>query len=494
MIDKFFKNKFNLALIGTIILALFLRFVYYFDRWGLAYDQARDMLVASEALKLGSIPLIGPFSSAGQFVYGPQWYWIIMFMIKIFPYSVIGPWVIQTLLYVFVVFVMYLIGKEIGDRRLGLILAFLTALSTTQIALSTNLISPSMAGIFSIISVYFFVRFIKYGRILDGFLLAFFVGNTINIHFQAIGLLSLIPIAFLFNNKRKIKQLFFLVLGLFIPFIPLLIFDLKSNFFESRNFLDYYLYGQNRIYVPNRWLTYIGVFWPKTWASIIGGYTPIGYLIVISLTLLTVWQLVTRKINKIVFSLMIPFFLIVVMLRYYKGLIFLGYTAFLNPFILILTSFLIYEVFKTKKWLAIVLILIIAVFTLHMDYSEIKFATNRTAASTIYLKNFLVNKYPNKKFAIYDYKFSHSTNSYALSLYLNQDNKIEDNGMKIGIAVLDPNSKIRKDFPIIFHKQGYIEVYSLSASSSSELLKNKWVFVNPSEVYKTTVEWYKNKK
>ncbi len=494
MIDKFLKDKFNLALVGTVILALFLRFVNYQNRWGLAYDQARDMLVASEALRLGSLPLIGPFSSAGQFVYGPQWYWIIMYMINIFPYSVMGPWVIQTLLYVFVVFIMYLIGKEIIDKRLGLILAFLTAISTTQIALSTNLISPSMAGIFSVISVYFFVRFVKYGRNSDGFLLAFFVGNTINIHFQAIGLLSLIPISFLFNNKRKIKQLLFLAFGLFIPFIPLLIFDLKTNFFESRNFLDYYLYGQNRIYVPNRWLTYLGVFWPKTWASIIGGYPLIGYLIVIFLALLTAWQLVTRKISKAIFSLMIPFFLIVLMLRYYKGEIFGGYTAFLNPFILILTSFLIYEIFKTKKLLAFFLIGIITVSTLYMDYQEIKFATNNTAKSAKYVKNVLVNKYPDTKFAVYDHKFAYATNSYALVLYLNQDKKIDDKGMKIGFAFPDPKSKMRKDFPRIFYEGGFPEAYDLSASSSSELLKEKWIFVNPSEVYKTTVEWYKSKR
>lgn len=494
MIKKFLKNKFNFALIGTIILALFLRFVYYFDRWGLAYDQARDMLVASEALRLGSLPLIGPFSSAGQFVYGPQWYWIIMFMINIFPYSVMGPWVIQTLLYVFVVFVMYSIGKEISDKRLGLILAFLTAISTMQIGLSTNLISPSMAGIFSVISVYLFVRFIKYGRSLDGFLLAFFVANTINIHFQAIGLLTLIPISFALNSKRKIKQLLFLVTGFVIPFIPLIIFDIQNNSFESKNFLDYYLYGQYRIYVSNRWLTYLGIFWPKAWASIIGGYSPVGYMIVISLTLITVLQLVTRKINRVVFSLMIPFLFILVLLRYYRGEIFGGYTAFLNPFILIFTSWVVYELLKTKKILGFLLIFIIAVSTLFMDFQDIKAATNHTAPNAKYIENFLINKYPNTKFSVYDYDFKFVTNSYALVLYLNQDKIIDDEGMKIGFAVPDINSNMRKDFPRIFYQEGFPEIYNLSSSNSAELLREKWKFVNPSEIHKTTVEWYKNKQ
>jgi hypothetical protein len=494
MVKKIINKRFEISLWLVLLLAIILRFFNYFNRWGLAYDQARDVIVSAYALSHHLIPLIGPFSSAGQFVYGPQWYWILMAMVLISGFTVMGPWIIQTLLFVLVVLLMYLIGKEISDKKLGLILAFLTAISTSQIGLSTNLISPAMAGIFSIISVYFFVRFIKYSKNLDAFLLAFFVGNTINIHFQAIGLLSLIPIAFLFNSKRKIKQLLILALGLFVPFIPLLIFDFKTNFFESRNFIDYYLYGQNRIYVPNRWLTYLGVFWPKTWASIIGGYDFVGYLLVISLALITAWQLITKKINKTIIVLMLPFFLIVLMLRFYKGIIFGGYTAFINPFVLILTAFLIYELFKIKKLLGIGLILLVAVFSLALDYQNIKVATNNTAASTIYVKNILIHKFPNQKFAVYDYKFAHSTASYALVLYLNKENKLSDTGKKIGFADFPKISKMRQDLPLVIEKYAQFQIYDLTSSSSATLVGDKWIFVNPSEVYKTSEQWYINNK
>ena len=59
-------------------IAFVLRFYNYNNRWGLAYDQAHDALVARYALEAGKIPLVGPFSSAGAFQTGGEWYWIIM--------------------------------------------------------------------------------------------------------------------------------------------------------------------------------------------------------------------------------------------------------------------------------------------------------------------------------------------------------------------------------------------------------------------------------
>src|SRR3989344_7279890 len=100
-LKKFLKKHRYVLAIGVILaIAVVFRFYNFENRWGLAYDQARDVIVAKEALRLHQPPLIGPFTSAGAFVYGPQWFWITMIMVLVFPFSVITPWVIQILLYV----------------------------------------------------------------------------------------------------------------------------------------------------------------------------------------------------------------------------------------------------------------------------------------------------------------------------------------------------------------------------------------------------------
>lgn len=155
-------NKYSLPLI--LCISFFLRFVNYGNRWGLAIDQSRDVTVSTFALTHHLIPIIGPFSSAGKFVYGPELYWLISLFVSVYPKEVLTPWIIQSLLFVFITFVMYLIGKEVFNKNFGLLLSFLTAISTSQLAQSTNLTSPSLAGIFSVFCLYFFVRFIKYSK------------------------------------------------------------------------------------------------------------------------------------------------------------------------------------------------------------------------------------------------------------------------------------------------------------------------------------------
>jgi len=491
MINKLLNGKQGLILSLILFLAFLLRFVNYINRWGLASDQARDVIVATFALNNHLIPIIGPFSSAGQFVYGPQWFWILSYLVSIFPGAIMTPWILQTLLYVFVVFVMYLIGKEIINKNFGLLLAFLTTISTAQIGQSTNLTSPSMAGIFAVFSVYFFLRYVKYSKSFDAFALAFLIGNTVNIHFQAIGLLILIPVSFLLS-KRKIKQLFVLALGLFLPFIPLLIFDLRTNFFESRNMLDYYFYGQNRVYFPNRWLTYIGVFWPKAWSEIIGGQVIFGYLIILLLSCFSFYEIIKRKMSKEFLGLIISFIAIFVMLRYYKGIIFGSYIVFIHSFVLIFTAWVFYKIYKLNKVIFVAVLVLLTFTTMIVNVSNIVNATNQTSQEAIVWKNILEKKFPNEKFAVYSFKYQFPERALPLVMYLNADGRIADNGKKIGLAV---NNKVLNNRyqTIILNKIG-LEAYDVNSSSSAELLRDKWIFVDPSEVYKTTVEWYKNTK
>jgi hypothetical protein len=451
-------------------------------------------MVAAFALHNHLIPSIGAFSSAGQFVYGPQWYWILMSFIALSFGSIFTPWIIQTLLYVFVIYVMFLIGKEIISENFGLLVAFLTAISWAQIGESTNLVSPAIVGILSVFAVYFFVKFIKHSKNLDSFLLGFLIGNTVNIHFQAIGLITLLPVAYLLS-KRNLKQLLILSIGFLIPFIPLILFDLRTNFFESKNILDYYQYGQNRLYVPNRWLTYAGVFWPKAWGDIVGGYSIFGYLTIILLTIIALYKIAKQKITKEVLGLVICFGLVFIMLRYYKGVLFGGYLTFLQPFILIFSGIVFYEIYKFKKILFIFLIILVTFTSLFIDIKGIVGATNTIAVTTENLMTPLIKKHPNEKFALFDYKYARSGISLPLSLYLYNRNKIDDNGLRVGIVMATPGALLQfKAFPTIEGMPGGLQLVDLSSKDRQTLINNGWVSVNPSAVYNSVENWYKPKK
>src|SRR5579859_1990109 len=113
---------FGIIICFIILFASLLRFYNYTNRYGIATDQAHDALVARAALHNHTLPSVGPFSSAGPFVMGPEWYYFIMITTALYPFSSLTPWIFLTLTYVFFVYIMMLLGKEIGGKRLAIIL------------------------------------------------------------------------------------------------------------------------------------------------------------------------------------------------------------------------------------------------------------------------------------------------------------------------------------------------------------------------------------
>lgn len=71
----------------------------------------------------------------------------------------------------------------------------------------------------------------------------------------------------------KAKALGLLILGLVLPWILVFGNDFANHFFNTKNMLRYYLHDQYKIPLEafgRRWLSYAGVFWPTSWANIIG--------------------------------------------------------------------------------------------------------------------------------------------------------------------------------------------------------------------------------
>ncbi|MEK7591786.1 MAG: hypothetical protein AAB508_00145, partial [Patescibacteria group bacterium] len=298
MMEQFLQKRYQYIILGILLLAFILRFVNYGNRWGLAHDQARDAIMGRLAVTEHMIPEVGPFTQAGSVVMGPLWYWLVALATAVFPWHIMTPWIILTFTFVLVVMVMIAIGREIEtDVAFPIIVGILTALSPTQVLQSTNLTNPSGVAIFSALALYFALRYIRKGENICMFLFPFFISLAINTHLQAVGLVWLFFVPF-FLRRPSVKHCAIALLGFGIPFLSLVPFELKSGFYDVRNMIRYIQYDQYTIYMPNRWLTYLGVFWPDAWTRIVGGFLPVSY---ITLALLGIFSLVfglKRRLSK----------------------------------------------------------------------------------------------------------------------------------------------------------------------------------------------------
>jgi len=436
------------------------------------------------------IPVSGPFSASGPFVFGPIWYWFHALFTLLNPSSVMWLWIVQTSISTLMPLVMFIVGRKIINSHFGLLLGFFTAISTAQIAQATNLTYSSFAGFFSVFILLFFVFFIKSKKTIYIFLMSLFMGLAMNIHFQAVGYFLFLPIIILLNLKSP-KNIFFIILGFFIPFIPLIFFDFTSNHYQSRNIVEYLLNGGSANSLPKRWLIYVGEFWPKAYSHIIGGYSPIGILIGTISFLVVLYSFFKKKINLTILFIGIFFILNFIVLRYFKGNIFDAFLVYLHPSILIITAWVVYTIFKWNKYAGIMLFLIISSFTFIKNYEEISNATNHTAVYSLSFMNKIRTIYPNEKFAVYDYEFETSNRSYPIVMYMMKNDLLNDEGRKIGFLQATISAELEiHNAPLILGTLNENILLDLNRYTREELEEKGWVFINPSGVYESVIKWY----
>src|SRR3990167_4254880 len=189
------------------------------------------------------------------------------------------------------------------------------------------------------------------------FFLGFTTSLAITIHFQSIlaSVTLIVALALIFLTKdlkkQKIKLSFLLFFGAFIPFLPLIYFDARHNWYNFVSLFIFLTIDQYKIWIPNRWLTYLGTYWPNTWSYILGGTKFVATLIIILLSLFSATKLKNITKNKLFFIIAVTFLLEITLYRFYRGERYQYYSLFAHPFIFLLTAWLTVQIYNFKRLL-----------------------------------------------------------------------------------------------------------------------------------------------
>jgi hypothetical protein len=176
-----------------------------------------------------------------------------------------------------------------------------------------------------------------------------------------------------------------------------------------------------------------------------------------------------------------------VVLRYYKGPLFDSYLVSLHPVLFVLLGWVILKIFKLSRIAGAFVLLCVIVGSLFQNYTEIRGSSNGAAESSLKMQKILFSKFPGEKFALYDYGYNTTSYSLPLVLFLQVNNQLSDHGRRIGYGVFEklsitsPSARfLSRDFPL----------FDVQSSTSAQLSRAGWAFINPSTVYRSTVEWY----
>jgi hypothetical protein len=337
-------------------------------------------------------------------------------------------------------------------------------------------------------------KYVKEKKPIYLFFLGFFVSLGASIHLQGASLFLLLLVTLFFTGLPSSKALFGLLIGIIIPVMPILLFDLQNDFTNLRGIVQYYLSDQYKVsfeMLGRRWITYLGVFWPNAWAKIVGVSSLLGIVLfsIFFLKLLLMWR--KAQLDKTWQILLVSFILMLVLLRYIRTPLFDSYLVFLHPYIFLFSAFALWFMLKTK-WLigagliVFPLIIILSILFIAEDILKSKNSTSFRAGHWLEL---LTSKYPEQKFSLYDYKYSSASYSLPLVFYLQFSGKLSDSGYRIGLTSKQ-EVLVENIHPVIKGNKGGFILLDLQGSSSASLKKNGWAFVNPSVVYRATEEWH----
>ena len=504
-LSRFLKKRYNLVILCALLLVgVFFAFHGYPLRYNLNDEQVREAVVGIEGARIHQAPLMGAFSSAGPFVWGPWFYYQMIIASLVIPLFY-APWIYLGLLYLGSIALLYKIGEYIQDKDLGLILATLGTFSPALIIGTTDLTFPNALTFFSLLSVLLFIKIVK-GNVSYwwGFLFGLILGIGINIHFQTASL-GVLPVLMLFYKKKKVIYFLSFCAGFAFTFIPLLLFDLTNHWFDTKNILYFYMFGKNAIYVPNRWLFYVRDFWPSYWADVIGVSKILGLIMMIASGFLVIYQLFKRKLPKPLLLVSIALLIEFIGLRYYWGERFYGYFVFLRPFVLIFTGYIFYFIYKQikhGKYICLALMLVLIAIVLPMSFD--RFKDDPFTVQINKQVKILENKYPNTKFSLYVCSDSYHGNDAKLPMstvfLLERDGRFSDNGMRIGAEKFrcsgkgTPTKKLALN-KLMYKKGHFEEVPETSFSNFSEatpgaLKKAGWNPITFRTIYDSTTRWW----
>ena len=175
-IIKWFKENYWLTCI--LFVAAFLR-IYHANFQSIWLDEILSMNNSNPTLSMKQF-----YEGIMFWEFIPHMYFLILrFVFDIFGYTTSVARIFSAIIGVFGVYSIYLFGKELINKRTGLLASALVCINFFHISYSQEIRPYGMLFLFTVLSFYRLVIFIKKPTISNGILFGLFTGLYLNCHF-----------------------------------------------------------------------------------------------------------------------------------------------------------------------------------------------------------------------------------------------------------------------------------------------------------------------
>lgn len=366
----------NWLLVIIIILAAFLRF-YRIEEFAMFLaDQGRDAIIIKRIVTGEHFPAIGAPTSVGQVYLGPFYYYFIAPWLLIFNFNPAGLAWGSALTSIAFLIVLFYIVKSLFNSRAAYISIFIASFSYVLIQSSRFSWNPNPLPFFSLLTAYSLFLAVKSGKTRYFFIFGAFLSFCIQLHYLAAALalpILVLAVFDLIGQGKNFAARFLKYILSFISFLiftlPLVIFDLRHEFINSKSFIK--LLDSGTGVGAGKFANLIQSFSDinKYLFNIeIGSMISMALLIIMTLLLITV---AVKKNYNLAFILAFLLFSLAVV-SFYPGVKHAHYLGMIYPFYIILIAATMGEIFKHGFIDRAVVIFFLAAF-LYLNFQKYDF-------------------------------------------------------------------------------------------------------------------------
>lgn len=299
------------------LICLFFGFFRINERYTFEWDQEDDAVKVMNMIEQRKPILIGPrVANANGFFVGPYHYYFLWPFYTATKGDPIAGAIAVIVVSIITSITGYLVTEKLYGKKAGLTAGIIWA--TTTNIVSWNVMYTTFFGIMG----YFLCLKVMDSKPKFFPWLMLIYGLATTSHLVPISMgLSVVVAWFLADKKPKIRQLFFGI-GLFIlPFLPIIIFDLRHDFLNFKKIGEFLFFNKNNGEI-NPWWLFLRSFWRGLNLNIFSWdiYSQkilifFCNLLVLAIVALEVWQLkIKQKILTVVWILT-P----LIILGFYRG-------------------------------------------------------------------------------------------------------------------------------------------------------------------------------
>lgn len=366
------KTSTNSFLVLVAIgVGLFLRVYHVGEFNNFFHDQGRDALVVKRIIVDKRLTLLGPQTTAPGVYLGPFYYYLSIVPLWLNGLNPVGMDYLVVFLGTGAIILIYLLSKEMFNKEIGALAAFLYGTSSLVIGFSNHAWNPNPLPFFMLLFVWGMYKLLKDKDDRYLYVTALGIGASLQLHLFSVILVPLF-VFFWFFKKYKIKNIKIFLSSVFLCFLilsPWFLFELRHNFLNSRNLIKFLTSGRVGLE--------IGGFFERILKTVyfLGSFivnNGWGITLIIALFLLAVF-LKIKKLGVQIFAAWL--FLGILTIGGYKGIYQSYHSLFLSPLPFLFFALLISIVWSNKYMK--VLAIILTAFLVFLNIKNFNFEKDR---------------------------------------------------------------------------------------------------------------------